>query len=139
MFSSLFPVPPSVFKSSPHTINVKKGSNYTLFCEGSGSPEPTVTWQKDGNLLADTRRTQVLGNQVKLLDISREDGGIYTCNFENAAGAISQPITVVVEGIMAGYANICLFGLSALFAPQQTSVESVVVFTNRTCPKAIHR
>ncbi|KAK3759818.1 hypothetical protein RRG08_018491 [Elysia crispata] len=90
-------VPPSVTKSSPHTINVEVGSNYTLFCEGSGSPEPTVTWSKDGLPLADTRKTAVLGNQVKLVGITRRDGGMYTCNFDNAAGSISQPITVVVE------------------------------------------
>lgn len=75
-----------------------KGETVKLFCEGKGSPEPKITWTKDGQVLNNTARTTVDGNEVRIVNLNREDGGIYTCMFSNIVGDRSQPIKLVVEG-----------------------------------------
>nr|KAG5703599.1 hypothetical protein BaRGS_000984 [Batillaria attramentaria] len=39
------------------------------------------------------------GNRVEIVNLQREDGGVYTCTFTNTVGEISQLIKLVVEAL----------------------------------------
>lgn len=46
--SSLLPSEPPVIHSHPSTLDVIINSPITLPCSATGSPRPTITWQKEG-------------------------------------------------------------------------------------------
>ncbi|XP_055865968.1 uncharacterized protein LOC106054729 isoform X2 [Biomphalaria glabrata] len=90
--------PPQILRTSNTTLNLLKGSNIELFCEGTGSPEPKIVWKKDNQALNNTLRVTVSGNRVRINNVQREDGGMYSCTFQNLVGETSQPIKLVLEG-----------------------------------------
>ena len=84
--------------SSRTLLNHRKGETITLFCNGKGSPEPSLQWHKDGAPLVTSGRVTVDDNQVHIVNLRRDDGGTYSCTFTNSVGEISQLIKLVVEG-----------------------------------------
>ncbi|ESO93751.1 hypothetical protein LOTGIDRAFT_104558, partial [Lottia gigantea] len=90
--------PPRIISSSPKLLQPRRGDDIELFCEGKGSPQPTLTWRKDSRVIKDTLRLKVEGNRVKIQNLQRDDGGVYTCTYINSVGEISQLIKLVVEG-----------------------------------------
>ena len=57
-----------------------EGVAYTLSCEATGDPMPTVTWIKVSN----NQRTH--GNILKFTNIDRNDAGDYKCEANNRCG-----------------------------------------------------
>ncbi|XP_076458044.1 protein turtle homolog A-like isoform X2 [Babylonia areolata] len=90
--------PPRIESSSSALLNHRRGEDIRLFCQGSGSPEPSLLWRKDGALLTSSRRISVQGKEVLIENLQRQDGGLYSCTFSNPVGDISQLIKLVVEG-----------------------------------------
>ena len=90
--------PPRIVSSSRTLLNHRKGETITLFCNGKGSPEPSLQWHKDGAPLVTSGRVTVDDNQVHIVNLRRDDGGTYSCTFTNSVGEISQLIKLVVEG-----------------------------------------
>ncbi|KAK6173612.1 hypothetical protein SNE40_017031 [Patella caerulea] len=95
---SLFSAPPRITSSSPKLLQRRRGDSIELFCEGKGSPQPTLTWMKDGRVIKDTLRMIVEMNRVKIQNLQRDDGGVYMCTFINTVGEVAQLIKLVVEG-----------------------------------------
>ena len=70
-----------------------------LNCEVTGYPDPTVTWYKDGSLLATDDRVMVHNDSVVVINNAfSTDSGIYTCSAANVAGNSSASTELTVLG-----------------------------------------
>ena len=69
-----------------------------MYCEASATPEPTLTWYKDGKVLQASTRVTISNNRVQVRNLERQDGGVYTCTFKNVVGQVSHIIKLVIEG-----------------------------------------
>ncbi|XP_056361302.1 LOW QUALITY PROTEIN: hemicentin-2 [Oenanthe melanoleuca] len=90
--------PPSVEAAShPTEISITEGTPLELTCVVTGVPMPTVTWEKDGHLLAGP--SLVSGNESTLHIESTEvaDAGLYTCLATSPAGDDSRSFHVSIQ------------------------------------------
>ncbi|KAL3886696.1 hypothetical protein ACJMK2_026675 [Sinanodonta woodiana] len=97
---SQFAVPPKILDNTPTSFHQPQGTEVRLFCTGTGSPKPTITWTKDEVPLRTSQRI-VLRNddsEVIIHNLHEDDGGIYKCRFKNAVGQMTQSIHLIVEG-----------------------------------------
>ena len=62
-----------------------------LMCNGSGGPNNTYEWMKDGKILDGE-----VDNALALNIINSSSGGVYTCIVRNAAGSGSDNMTLYV-------------------------------------------
>ncbi|KFM78276.1 Vascular endothelial growth factor receptor 1, partial [Stegodyphus mimosarum] len=72
----------------------------TLECFVNGTPEPKVTWYRNGEIFTEnTTGGKFEDNYQKLLigRLMKEDSGEYECRAENIAGEIMQKTMLVVE------------------------------------------
>ncbi|KAM9476100.1 hemicentin-1 isoform 3-T3 [Clarias gariepinus] len=80
-------------------IVIVRGSVVTLVCEAHGVPPPTLTWMKDSEplslhqnmLLHDAGETR-----FQLLNVQREDAGLYSCFARNPAGTSTKTFNLTV-------------------------------------------
>ncbi|XP_063265782.1 hemicentin-2 isoform X3 [Prinia subflava] len=90
--------PPRVEAASRSTeISIAVGTPLELMCVVTGVPMPTVTWEKDGRLLAGP--SLLLGNESTLHIESTEvaDAGLYTCLATSPAGEDSRNFHVSIQ------------------------------------------
>ncbi|XP_039576204.1 hemicentin-2 [Passer montanus] len=90
--------PPRVEAGShPTEISMAVGTPLGLRCVVTGVPVPTVTWEKDGQLLAGP--SLVSGNESTLHIDSTEvaDAGLYTCLATSPAGEDSRSFHVSIQ------------------------------------------
>ena len=92
--------PPEIHNFSNQHLQYPNGSDVKIFCHGKGSPEPRVTWKKDGRGIQDFPRYQLSQDktEVTIRNVSHSDGGEFKCIFENDSGYIEQPIKLIVQG-----------------------------------------
>lgn len=92
------------FIKMPRNVTVQSGTSVQLECAATGEPKPEIAWQKDGGInfpAAKDRRMQVKSDDEDvffLLNVKREDMGVYSCIAHNPAGTIVANASVVVEG-----------------------------------------
>ncbi|XP_072199268.1 hemicentin-1 isoform X3 [Excalfactoria chinensis] len=84
-------LPPSISGADgdvPEEVNVLENRVAVMDCVTSGSPSPSVTWQKDGHLLAENDKHSFLSNgrRLQILNSQITDTGRYVCVVENIAG-----------------------------------------------------
>ncbi|KAJ0065491.1 hypothetical protein NL108_012446 [Boleophthalmus pectinirostris] len=73
-------------------------SSVTLQCTVEGTPAPSVSWRKDGQLLSDSIRQRVLSSgSLQIAFVQPSDTGHYTCTAANAAGTASLDMTLTVQ------------------------------------------
>ena len=77
----------------------REGDTVDMFCEATGTPEPTLTWFKDDKELMPSSKVIISGSRIQVKSLVREDGGRYRCNFKNTVGEVSHLIRMVVEGM----------------------------------------
>uniref|UniRef100_A0A8C1K3P7 Hemicentin-1 n=1 Tax=Cyprinus carpio TaxID=7962 RepID=A0A8C1K3P7_CYPCA len=79
---------PPVIQSHPSTLDVILNNHVTLPCRATGSPRPTITWQKEGiNIFTAGGDFTVLPNGGLQISKARvEDSGTYMCVAQNPAG-----------------------------------------------------
>ncbi|XP_058452453.1 basement membrane-specific heparan sulfate proteoglycan core protein isoform X2 [Malaya genurostris] len=65
-----------------HTI--VQGTDYTITCEATGNPHPTVKWTLSGKSFSPN--VQQSGNTLRILNAQPENGGVYICVAENSEG-----------------------------------------------------
>ncbi|XP_056379622.1 hemicentin-1 isoform X2 [Hyla sarda] len=59
----------------------------TLLCEATGTPSPTLTWQKEGVAIKTGNHYTIFPNgSLKIGKVRQEDAGTYTCIAQNPAG-----------------------------------------------------
>ncbi|XP_051803642.1 hemicentin-1 [Acanthochromis polyacanthus] len=77
-----------VIQSHPSTLDVILNNPITLPCRATGSPRPTITWQKEGiNILTTGGSFTVLPNgSLQISKASLSDAGTYICVAQNPAG-----------------------------------------------------
>ncbi|XP_076007425.1 hemicentin-1 [Genypterus blacodes] len=77
-----------VIQSHPSTLDVIVNNPITLPCRATGSPRPTITWQKEGiNIPSRGGSFTVLPNgSLQISKASVSDSGAYMCVAQNPAG-----------------------------------------------------
>ncbi|NXX95340.1 HMCN1 protein, partial [Centropus bengalensis] len=88
-------MPPSIDGTEgdlPEEVTVLVNETAVMDCVTRGSPSPTVTWQKDGHLLADGDKHTFLstGRRLQISNPQITDTGRYICIVENIAGSAKK-------------------------------------------------
>ncbi|KAF3821003.1 hypothetical protein GH733_011156 [Mirounga leonina] len=80
-------VPPVIETGLPD-LSITEGSHALLPCSPSGSPEPSITWEKDGQPVsrAEGKFTIQPSGELLVKNLESQDAGTYTCVAENAVG-----------------------------------------------------
>ncbi|NXY61032.1 HMCN1 protein, partial [Callaeas wilsoni] len=87
--------PPSISGADgdlPEEVTVLVSKEAAMDCIPSGSPSPRITWQKDGQLLAEDDKHTFLSNgrRLQILNSQIADTGRYICIAENIAGSAKK-------------------------------------------------
>ena len=70
-----------------------QGDSVELTCEIiDGSPEPQISWFKDGHLLSKEVKTTLI-----LANVTERDEGRYTCKAQNTGGSSNDSIDITVK------------------------------------------
>uniref|UniRef100_A0A8B9BNN6 Hemicentin 1 n=1 Tax=Anser brachyrhynchus TaxID=132585 RepID=A0A8B9BNN6_9AVES len=87
-------LPPSISGADgdlPEEVTVLVNKVAVMDCVASGSPSPSITWEKDGHLLAEDDKPTFLSNGRRLqVALSEEHTGRYVCVVENIAGSAKK-------------------------------------------------
>jgi len=84
--------------SPPVSMVVNQTGIASLQCEVKGNPKPQVTWLKqNSSLRADKRIVQSRGGLL-IIDVTSQDGGMYTCEAKNILGVMTSSATLTVQG-----------------------------------------
>ena len=71
---------------------MQEGDSFNLTCKIiKGSPEPKISWFKDGKLRLEEKTTLILAN------VTDRDEGSYTCKAQNAGGNFMDSIYITVK------------------------------------------
>ncbi|XP_035509461.1 hemicentin-1 [Morone saxatilis] len=91
-------IPPSI-RGGEQEVAVVENSQTQLVCVAEGVPQPSLSWEKDGNpLIESTGEYTILPSGELVIDIAQpNDAGIYTCIATNAVGQDSQTVTLSVH------------------------------------------
>jgi len=87
---------------------IDEGINITLTCEVTGYPLPTVMWSKINETSSDIipmeNNSIILQNgngsvsaQLRILNASRDDIGVYTCSANNSVGNDSRNVRIIIS------------------------------------------
>ena len=81
--------------------NFTRGDNVTLSCRVAGdvTDDVTVTWSKDGDVVADSERSAREGGQLTLYDVSVDDSGEYRCEATRRLQHADATVTINVHGL----------------------------------------
>jgi len=83
--------------SPPVSMVVNQTGIASLQCEVKGNPKPQVTWLKqNSSLRADKRIVQSRGGLL-IIDVTSQDGGMYTCEAKNILGVMTSSATLTVQ------------------------------------------
>ncbi|UYV84878.1 IGSF9B [Cordylochernes scorpioides] len=83
---------PPHFRARPPDVQyVKVGESITLTCEADGSPNPTISWFKNGLPLD-------AASQLRIGSVRQADIGDYMCVARNREGSVSATAKVIVAG-----------------------------------------
>jgi len=96
--------PGFILRPKPKSLSV--GESLHLKCTLLGHPKPTVTWEKDGELVDESRtdghiRTAIEGNNYMLdiEEVNENDGGKYAVTARNSLGKqMASVIVTIVDG-----------------------------------------
>uniref|UniRef100_A0A8B9ER49 Hemicentin-1 n=1 Tax=Anser cygnoides TaxID=8845 RepID=A0A8B9ER49_ANSCY len=88
-------LPPSISGADgdlPEEVTVLVNKVAVMDCVASGSPSPSITWEKDGHLLAEDDKPTFLSNgrRLQILNSQITDTGRYVCVVENIAGSAKK-------------------------------------------------
>ena len=69
--------------------------NFTITCTATGQPQPKITWSKVGGDLP-KGRSEVMNDALTIYQVTRNDGGIYTCKADNILGTATDMAQLMV-------------------------------------------
>ncbi|XP_069499634.1 contactin-3-like [Ambystoma mexicanum] len=87
------------FSQSPMKtlVQVQIGSVINLECKPRASPEALCTWRKGDELLKENARITIQGNaSLKIINVTKSDGGSYNCVARNQFGTASIRTRIIV-------------------------------------------
>ncbi|XP_010851375.1 PREDICTED: hemicentin-1 isoform X2 [Bison bison bison] len=84
-------VPPSIKdhgSESLSVVNVREGTSVSLECGSNAVPPPVITWYKNGRMLTESARLEILadGQMLRITKAEVSDTGQYVCRAINVAG-----------------------------------------------------
>lgn len=74
---------------------VVQGQDFSLACEATGDPRPTVVWSISGGDLPSN--VQQSGNIIRILNARPENSGVYVCVAESGGGSDQAATIIEVE------------------------------------------
>ena len=77
------------------SLTVLEGSTLALHCSTQGSPAPTLTWLKDGELVGTIVADEL--SVLEVFEVTPQGAGQYRCLAENEHGRASSSLNVTVE------------------------------------------
>ncbi|XP_008940595.1 PREDICTED: hemicentin-2-like, partial [Merops nubicus] len=97
-FHLLVTEPPRVEAASyPTEMSITVGTSLELTCVVTGVPTPTVTWEKDGQLLAGPWLTSGNESTLRIETTEVADAGLYTCLATSPAGEDSRSFHISIQ------------------------------------------
>ncbi|XP_049312044.1 basement membrane-specific heparan sulfate proteoglycan core protein isoform X30 [Bactrocera dorsalis] len=84
-----------VVKRLPEQNLIIQGQDFSITCEATGSPYPSIKWTKVHEALADN--VQQTGNVLRIINARPENRGMYLCIAENIAGSEESNTIIDVE------------------------------------------
>ncbi|XP_018799865.1 PREDICTED: basement membrane-specific heparan sulfate proteoglycan core protein isoform X13 [Bactrocera latifrons] len=84
-----------VVKRLPEQNRIIQGQDFSITCEATGSPYPSIKWTKVHEALADN--VQQTGNVLRIINARPENRGMYLCIAENIAGSDESNTIIDVE------------------------------------------
>ena len=92
------PFPPTV--SLTPAVSLTQGDSFTLNCQPTGNPAPTVSWTKDGvTISSSTPRITVTGGVVTITGATLVEAGLYRCQAQNSLGSATATTSITVNGM----------------------------------------
>lgn len=91
---------PQITADLPSRITKRAGERLDLRCTVGGTPNPVVSWRRDGETISgnNPRISCVDGNRRLLIrNLTVQDAGVYTCVVRNQHGEVSRSSRVVVQ------------------------------------------
>ncbi|XP_027560313.1 hemicentin-1 isoform X2 [Neopelma chrysocephalum] len=90
---------PPVIQAQPGALDVIMDNPIVLPCEATGTPQPVITWQKEGiNIITSGNSYTVLpSGSLQIARTAVEDAGTYMCVAQNPAGTALGKIKLKVQ------------------------------------------
>ncbi|XP_050092692.1 neural cell adhesion molecule 2-like [Anopheles aquasalis] len=89
-FEVVAPIAPRLLSGKEHeSIEKRVSESLTLHCHVTGTPQPDVTWTKEGGLQNNNTSLHANGS-LSIHSLTKIDFGFYECRAENKAGNITQ-------------------------------------------------
>ncbi|KAM3875993.1 hemicentin-1 [Diretmus argenteus] len=91
-------IPPSI-RVGELEVSVVENSQAQLVCVAEGVPQPSLSWEKDGDPISEsTGEYTILPSGELVIDIAElDDAGSYTCVATNAVGQDSRTMTLSIH------------------------------------------
>ncbi|RXN18375.1 hemicentin-2 isoform X1 [Labeo rohita] len=94
-------VPPSISgeTSVPREVHTTQHSVVTLECKATGTPQPQISWLRDGHPLLLSPRVRLLSADtlLRIAPVQLSDSGIYTCVARSRAGSAELNFDLQVQ------------------------------------------
>ncbi|XP_067094402.1 contactin-4 [Osmerus mordax] len=91
---------PPDFSKSPvkKSLLIRRGGEVIIECHPHASPRAAISWRRGGEFLKDSKRRTIMEDgTLRISNISKSDGGRYTCVARNPFGMSSSTGTLVVK------------------------------------------
>uniref|UniRef100_A0A4W5ND64 Contactin-3 n=1 Tax=Hucho hucho TaxID=62062 RepID=A0A4W5ND64_9TELE len=77
---------------------IQRGGEVIMECRPHASPKASISWRRGGEFLKDSKRRTIMEDgTLRITNISKSDGGRYTCVARNPFGTSSSTGTLVVK------------------------------------------
>uniref|UniRef100_H9GP59 Ig-like domain-containing protein n=1 Tax=Anolis carolinensis TaxID=28377 RepID=H9GP59_ANOCA len=101
--SGLRGIPPKI-EALPNDISIEEGKVLTISCAFSGEPAPDISWSCRGeNISSQGGRFHVETSEdlttLIIMDVQKNDGGLYTLNLDNEFGTDSATVNINIRSI----------------------------------------
>ena len=85
--------------SVPKTVAV--GKSFSLRCNGTGNPKPTIRWVKNHTIDLQVDGVKAFGSMenMEIIDARETDSGIYECILSNSLGISTSNGTLIIQGM----------------------------------------
>ena len=81
------------------TVQMFSGTSLTLECSAEGSPQPSVSWTRNGEALEPKNRVSISNDGTMIIKNARvADTGRYMCSARSPIGETYQASSVYVKG-----------------------------------------
>uniref|UniRef100_A0A8D2JFV4 Ig-like domain-containing protein n=1 Tax=Varanus komodoensis TaxID=61221 RepID=A0A8D2JFV4_VARKO len=96
-------IPPKI-EALPNDISIEEGKVLTISCAFSGDPSPEITWSCRGkDISSQGGRFHIETSDdlttLIIMDVQKNDGGLYTLNLENDFGTDSATVNINIRSI----------------------------------------